>query len=141
VKNYILIFLISIFSFSCRKPGVERYITQERVIVNNSSHSIKIKNLVNYDIILQKNEIFDGNFNYAGKPNPTHKYFILETDSLEIIYDDTLTVFHGSKLYTMFRDLRRNDMFDLDESETNGSTHYTYTYTFTNADFDEAKTK
>ncbi len=142
MKNLTLILFAIILIYSCRKPEPIIYTFHDRIIENNSSHSIKIKNLAYYDIDLQKNENFKKEVNGEGESPPQiYGYLIQETDSIEVIYDDTLTVYHGSKHYTMYRDLRRNDMFDLDESQTNGFNHYTYTYTFTDADYEEAKTK
>jgi|TARA_B110000259_G_scaffold181066_1_gene222557 hypothetical protein len=142
MKYFILILLVSILVFSCRKPEYPGETIHDRFIENNSSHSIKIKNIFFYDVEIQSNETFkDGFISEGDSPPRISGYYITKTDSIEVIYDDTLSVFHGSKNYTMFRDLRRYDMFNFTESETNGSTHYTYTYTFTDADYDEAKTK
>ena len=142
MKNYQLIFLAVILAFSCRKPEIQGETIHERIIENKSSHSIKIKNLAFNEIELEKNENFEKRTISDGENPPIISgYLIPEIDSLEVIFDDTLTVFHGSKLYTMFRDLRRNDLFNFTEKGINGINHYTYTYTFTDADYEEAKTK
>ena len=83
-------------------------------------------------------DAFDANFNYPDKPTPTHKYFIIETDSLEIIYDDTLTIFHGSNQYHVARDLRLIDNFKITGLTVDNVDYETQSYTFTNEDFMEA---
>jgi|TARA_B110000908_G_scaffold19435_1_gene21866 hypothetical protein len=142
MKYFILILLVSILVFSCRKPEYPGETVHERIIENNSSHSINIKNLYNNEIKIPRGESFEDKFVSEGEnPPQVYGYLIPETDSIEVIYDDTLTVYHGSINYLMLRDLRRNDMFNLTESKTNGFNHYTYTYSFTDVDYDEARTK
>ena len=71
----------------------------------------------------------------------TFGYLTSELDSLVIIYDDTLAIFHGSKKYIVLRDLRKNEMFTYKTKREDKTIEYTYNYTFTNADYEEAKTK
>ena len=67
--------------------------------------------------------------------------FIL-SDSIEVTFNDTLTIFHGSALYNINRDLRILESYNYEEkSELKHFEDHYYSYTFTKADFEEAKTK
>lgn len=143
-----ILFLMLVIIVSCNKEEQSSY---KITVVNNSSHTIKIKPFSfeyikgSDSAVLQPNDrevIMD--FSERGDSGPLANANISTPDTIAVTYNDTLTVYHNCWCYTMNRDLKRVSSYTGGEKQVtkkNVSYYYEYEYEFTNADFEEAKTK
>jgi hypothetical protein len=111
-------------------------------IVNNSDFKIRLNDYDNgkiYDsIIILENNYYEKFLNSDGDNGPA--LFPPFSDSVEVIFDDTLSIFHGSKNYNVNRNIKLITSYTGGEriESTNFIFEYHYEYIFTNADFEEA---
>tara|TARA_B110000090_G_C13246278_1_gene394564 strand:- start:235 stop:666 length:432 start_codon:yes stop_codon:yes gene_type:complete len=124
------------FIFSCNKE----ISTGHLIVINNySSHKIEIPTPDTGDNLLRTTLESNKSYSYDFSERGNQPKFIgiihgFLNDSAKIIFNDTLTIYHGSNQYSIKRDIR---MVNSYEYEGIGNDH-NYTYTFTNADFREA---
>lgn len=136
VMKKLMIIILVIHLFSCNKETSQSTVYKTKYI-NNSNHNIKIKNLI-FKVI----EISSGNTHEEsrdvegidGDENPVN----LNMDTVEIIYNDTLSIKHPGSFYTVKKDIRNPENYNNKKEENDFGVIYTHSYTFTNEDFREA---
>ncbi len=135
--------MISIFIVlcltSCQKEEETTYYFK---IINNSGQQI---DLINYSqgTIVEKTNILPSDvkeytFSVRGEGGPSEPPF---GDSVEVVFNDTISIIHGSQNYIVNKSLLNISSYSNGEKIT-GSKHYMYEYHydyfFTIQDFDEA---
>ena len=134
--NSLLLIAIITLTFSCNKEVDTNHSIE---IKNYSSNKIEIPTPDTGDVenitILQPNKSYKYNFSERGN-QPKFSGFIhgFLRDSAKIIFNDTLTIYHGSKQYNVARDIKMVNSYVYE----GGDRSHQYTYTFTNEDFREA---
>ena len=112
MKTQILFIILTILILSCNKleePETSYIIN----VVNNSSHTIKIKpfsfqyiNGTDSAVLQPGDERIILDFSDRGEGGPLANANISIPDSVAVTYNDTLTVFHNCWRYTMNRDIK-----------------------------------
>ncbi len=112
------------------------------VIINDSSYDIKLERFNTYgvhylrDSIIEKNSFLlvklgDQATDFSLFKSP----YVVNVDSVQVTFLDTLSVMHGSELYDVLRSIRDQENYVLEKSSEG---YRKYTYTFTNVDMEEA---
>tara|TARA_B110000967_G_C18797131_1_gene516388 strand:+ start:628 stop:1050 length:423 start_codon:yes stop_codon:yes gene_type:complete len=135
MKSTITIIILFLLITNCRKETNRRteYLTY---YINSSIHTIKINNLENYTIEISPGKSHLNSYHvkgFQGDIPPVN----LNMDTVEIIYNDTLSIKHPGS-YTIRRDIRDPNSYVNEKKEGEYGPGYFHTYTFTNADFREA---
>ena len=134
-----IIILISMYLSSCTK---EKETTYYYKVTNSSEHKIVLNNYSQGSIVETTN-LYSTNFeeytySVRGESGHSEPPF---GDSVEVIFDDSLSIIHQSQLYNVIRNLKNNESYTAGE-ETRGSKKYMfeyhYDYIFTNEDYQEA---
>ena len=145
------LFILVLFSSCKKKENIPVNIIS---FINSSDTKIKIKLyndsfFMRYDtnysvidsVILNPSEIWE----YANYNNRDYYYYIEDffnrLDSVQVVYNDTLSIYHGSKLYKVKKSIKNKNSFTYRvRGYSKYASSYHYEYFFTNADFEEAKT-
>ncbi|MEN8928649.1 MAG: hypothetical protein ABF242_06800 [Flavobacteriales bacterium] len=131
--NTTIIAISILYLMSCNKEQT----TNHQFFVNNSSsHKVEIPIFDGLGrTSLLPNNSYNVIFNERGLNSKLQDFVIyFNSDSVKLIYNDTLTISHGSVNYNIAKDIRKINSYSY---ESLGDDHK-YSYNFTNEDFREA---
>ncbi len=136
----LLIFVTLLFSKCTNNDDVKSGIT---LYINSSGKDIIIQDYFSFGRIGNKKKLSNNEtLRFSRSKRGSYELFLLPTsDSITIIYDDSIQITHGSKTGIDSCNGRNLRCFNSFDNKVISNVSEQYTYTFTEADYEFAKNR